>query len=187
MSADGELSLFLNKDGVFRNSDVVPARLNRNLTLSIPPGDYTTAAARTTLASHMGALDMLVNKTATITVEIAVDNWLAQRVLAISYPRECDPSVPALDFPQSDLIAWSGNASRPPSAYPSKLAACVDFNLELVLATLVPIFVKLREASHNIIIDDRGDWGAAGSAQLKKVDLHLNPRRSWISESNIAW
>jgi hypothetical protein len=75
--ADSGLPLFINKDQLIRWSGVVPAHLIRNITLAILPEDFACATRRATLASQIGALHTLVNKTATITIQIAVDKWLS--------------------------------------------------------------------------------------------------------------
>jgi hypothetical protein len=55
---------------------------------------------------------------------------------------------------------WSNRRLRStPLAFGSEKAARIDFNVQLVLATLIPIFTELREAGYNTIIDDHGDWG----------------------------
>jgi hypothetical protein len=68
MPAVARLPLFISTDDILRNGNVMPAHLIRNITLSILPEDYTSAAQRRALASNIGALHTMVNKTATITI-----------------------------------------------------------------------------------------------------------------------
>jgi hypothetical protein len=58
------------------------------------------------------------------------------------------------------LTPWSNHRLAPtPIEFDSEKAACTNFNVQLVFATLVPILAELQETGHNITIDDTGDWG----------------------------
>jgi hypothetical protein len=141
----------------------VPVGYIKNITLTIPPIQYTSGNRLPILIEHMRCLHSLEKKNLVITLEFHMCNW---DMRGLKVPLNYTSSMPLDGIREFELVGYNDyvgtfdyTSSKGPGKDSPWYGAFFNFNFRLVLEALAPTLSELSSDWHTIKITDRdSNW-----------------------------